>query len=509
MKTGKEMAADVLEEIEMRQNQIMNKKRKPVGRVVMIAVILAAFFSTAAFGVVRFMIPKGLESSIGNELTNVLVVSDEKNVADSITVVNKSIETNGKIVTFEAIAEGENIRTIFTKDVGDTDFVKIEKKDLYAIISIRNSDKTAVKEISATDYGYIPCVEGYAPNQAMFEYIAGFYTDENGTLYIACLLTDVKPFAGENLYLAVFEEWPATAETIRMDKDGKPFFTDYYKGIKAIFDLPLPEKYADKKAADEMRKIECFITNPDYSGSDKLIERDIAFKNSGIDLSKYIGDNEWKGWYPLQFGKVANGDEYIAHRNDWKQTDIKTLSFDEVTGAADKALAELEKNVNLEKLGDKDYALVEKYIAEAQFKAEYFPTDASYMSLSDGSKAYYLPCNSFVHLRNDGTASLVYAASKNVVVEINGIDALNNYYSLTFTGVTYTDRTATNPVTVAGWYLDGVGFDKDYPTFAGGDIKVFEDSYNQIVKDFSADTDAVAVIADEFFGHPGTIEVIM
>ena len=194
-----------------------------------------------------------------------------------------------------------------------------------------------------------------------------------------------------------------------------------------------------------------------------------------------------------------------------KTGDIKTLSYEEVDAIANAAVALVNEKYDLQTVCSENEALFEQYIENAEFKDEFFPSDASYFTLSDGSKAYYLPCNAFIHHRNDGSASLVTAPCAGVVVEVNGINPLlnaSNYY----TGTTNHNgdvHSLTSPCVVAGRYLDGLGFDPDYPTYVGGSMEDFRYGYAELLKEITCREDAVYVIASEFWGYTGTVEVLI
>ena len=94
-------------------------------------------------------------------------------------------------------------------------------------------------------------------------------------------------------------------------------------GVTMVQKTQIPESNACYDAAKELIKNRCFTTEvPDYSESDKTIKMDEEFKNSGIDLSYAIGENEWKGSYPLQFGKIEYADEFKSLQKTRPENDI-------------------------------------------------------------------------------------------------------------------------------------------------------------------------------------------
>ncbi len=521
MRSNKEMIAEIKKDIkraeiaaEMNANasvQNAGHGRKTV-KVFVLAAALLAVLSLSVFAAYKLMIPKQISDDLGVDFENVrTVVEDGKADAETVKVVHKSAESGDYVITFEALADSSALRNVFE---GTADHKKLElsKKDTFALFTVRRADG-APAGLTFEDLNYTVCLKGYAPNIA-FSKGKAFYA-ENGVVWFAAQVTDAKVFGGDELYIAVHECNTADWEYFRMDENGEFYFTDRYEGIKAIFELPLENDGTDSRTKEQfMADRNVFISDPDYSWYDEKAAKDDAFKSSCVDLTPYIGSHEWLGSYPLQFGKVAMAEEYIEHRNDWMNGGLRLLTYEEAENIANAAAALLAESCDLEKICAEDEKQFEKLVETAEFKEEFFPSDASFFTLSDGSKAYYLPCGSFIHLKKDNTASLVCAPCANVIVECDGINpilnAINAYtgYCGALIGSNGTGHSVTSLVTVAGRYLDGLGLDEAYPTYAGGNIDDFKIGYDDNLKLITGREDAVYLIASEFCGYTGTIEVI-
>lgn len=525
MKSNKQMISEIKRDMQRAEMAAeMNAEKEKIGekrnmkpvKVLGLAAALVLVLSLSVFAAYKLTVPKELEEQLGTSFENIRAVIDDGSKADGyVKIINKSVESGDYVITFEALADSSYLRNVF-EGTADHKTLEFSKKDTFALFTVRRADG-APAGLTFEDLNYTVCLKGYAPNIA-FSKGKAFY-DENGVVWFAAQVTDAKVFGGEELYITVHECNSADWEYLRMDENGEFYFTDRYddrfKGIKAIFELPLENDGTDPRTKEQfMADRNVFISDPDYSWYDEKAGKDDAFMASGADLTPYIGSHEWLGSNPLQFGKVAMAEEYIEHRNDWMNGRLRLLTYEEADNIANASIALLTENYDLEKICAEDEKQFEKLVETAEFKEEFFPADAPFFTLSDGSKAYYLPCGSFIHLKNDNTASLVCAPCANVIVECDGINpilnAVNYYmgYCGEFVGSNGSGGSVSNTVVAAGRYLDGLGFDEAYPTYAGGDIDNFRIGYNDTLSRITCREDAVYLIASEFCGYTGTIEVI-
>ena len=520
MKTGKEMAADVFAEIELRQSTMKKQKKIPTVKITAMVIAMILILTGSVFAIYRFTVPKELEDNLGTKLVNIKpILSEEANDSNS-QIVTDTVETDGCTVKFEAIADAEVIKPVLTTD-SEGNKIEINVQDKFAIFTIRSNDGSSVEEkykFNDNPIGYCVGVPGYSPSSTIFEDRTGDYYDKStNTLIVVCLINEVEAFSDEKPYIVLFSGSSfAKPDFIRMGEDGQPYFTEQYNGIKAIFDLPLDPSLADKTAKEEMLKTRAFIANPDYSQSDKLLAMDKEFRESGTDLSPFIGDNEWLGRYPLQFGKVQFSEVYFKHRNDWKEKNDRLLTADELDkiaeisskklydkfGLSEKAYSELSKEEQI------DYDIMIKEKVDTAVYSGGLPEDAEYITLPDDSKAYYCHGFVFLHIGTDGRLSMVIVPNHRTVIEIFGLDSILNTEDIP---ALYNPKQNVNgsisPVTLNGWFIDNGGIDFDDPVINDNNRDSIESFYNAVTEDLN-EYDAMFDTISNWSSYPGTVEVI-
>lgn len=513
MKTGKEMAIDVFAEIEMRQNAMKNNKKMSAGKVAVLVFAMICVLCMSAFAAYHFAVPGELEESLGTKLVNIQPVLSENANSKNSQVVADTARTDGCTIKFEAIADAEAIRPVLTSDSSGKK-IEINVQDKFAIFSVRSNDGSSLENkysFSNNPLGYCVGVPGYSPNNAAFGYNFGdFYDKENNTLIIACLINEAEVFADEKPYIALFSGSAyASVDFLRMDENGQPYFMEDYDGLKAIFELPLDPSLADEAVKSEMLKTRAFVKNVDYSISDKLLAMDKEFRESGTDLSAYIGDNEWLGRYPLQFGKVSFSDIYLQHRNDWSEKEIRLLTASELDAVAvksdekinEKYLISEEKYALMTKEEQIDYDIMIKEKVDNAVYCGGIPQDADYITLPDGSKAYYCYGFVFLHVGTDSRLSMVIVPNHKTVIEIFGIDSiLNTEFIPSLYNPEENKMGAVSPLTEYGNLIDNVSAGSD-----SGENHDFGEGFN--INDM-IESDAEYETISYWSAYPGTVEVI-
>lgn len=443
-------------------------------KAVLIAAAMVVIFAVTTGAAYRFIVPKELEESIGFTSEYIKTVIDNENVDEgSVQVLEKSVNANGYNVTFEAIAEGYVMRPEFTDSLK---YITHSVDKTYAIFTIRRNDGNKVflngnRGLDPSKLDYIILMHGYAPSNAMFEHGMGFY-EENNVLYIACDITDAYIFADKELSIAIVGQYFVDGTILRMNEQGDFYFVDTYDGIKAMYDLDIDDKYADPEVAKELIKNRCFTTEvPDYSESDKTIKMDEEFKNSGIDLSYAIGENEWKGSYPLQFGKIEYADEFKSLQKTRHENDI-------IPGTE---LSEIVWGNETKYLKEKD-----------------IPDKFTSYSLYDGSNYYYVGENMFLCFPSGKeNGQLIITLGSRIVIAIDG--TCDNIYNVLSC---FPENGGWPGFMDNIWYLDGVDPASIYS-------KYYDDEYHkQYIKTFvSSDTDAIYNIVSNFTNFEGTVQI--
>ncbi len=467
-------------------------------RAVLIAAVLAVVFSVSAAAAYRFLLPKGLEEALELSSPYITTVIDEGRADGAqVKIRNKTANSAGFTVTFEALVKGESMRQSFINGVDEREIIGYERT--YAVFSIVREDGTRVldpERANASDFGYIVSMKGYAPNPGMFESRFTFY-DGDTVLYLACDVTNCLPFADRDLTISVIGNFVATQEIIRMDENGDPVFTESWKGLACSFPLALDPALADADAAAKyMEENPCFSTEADYAWSDHLLEKGAESAASGVEA--YIGDNKWENSFQLRAGKIYCLDEYLDRRDMWRSPDVRLLTLDELQAAAMPVFDKIAQRV---RAGELDARFEQQYTAEAAVPAESFPAEATSFTLPDGSICWYMEWNHFVRRCPDGRLHYVIVECESVPVEIEDTGELwNAYYACR--GVP--ERNGLNGAQMVAYYLDG----RDPRSLPRGDMD--EETALGIYArdcDFASREDAVYQFLLEFAMNDGVFEV--
>ena len=388
---GEASANYVTEEPVIRENRTINGRKKLIAVIAAAALLIALGISAGAK--YYFSLPKDLEENLHLESVDITGFAE-----DGIIPQDKTVTTCGYLVTFRALARGDRLNDIIM-GLGDGSNIVKSREETFAIFTLEKEDGEEI-DIDICDLNYIVTMHGYEPNSLMFQNYKAI-AEENNVIYFACSVTDAVPFADHELGIVLTQESPVNGFIMRMDENGDAYFMPGYTGIAAQFDLPLDPAGADPEWQKKYMEGRAFNTDPDYSEVDRIMQIDAEFEKNGPDLSEYIGENKWRGSYPLQFGTVEYAEEYLSRRGEWKKNDIRALTFDE-------AQSYQSNRVKL-------------------------PDDASYFKLPDESICYYMKWNVFLLVDQYGTPNTVFAPSAHVVFRFTDPDNCVNamYMELT------------------------------------------------------------------------------
>lgn len=245
---------------ENRKGNSIIMKNKRIKTILIAAALIVTLALSVSAGY-RFILPKqfsdNLAKDVGLNLDSIkLIVDTEKANEGEISIINKTVKSAGYIVTFEAIAESTDcIKTSLFKDEEVT-----VKDGRYAILTLRREDGKQVMynedendTLYASDIGYLVMVGGYAPNPCMMHdlYEGSYFYEEENVVYCLFNISLASVFADHDISIAFTNKMVLTPELFDVKENGKFGFKDSYNGIKAIFDLDLPDNLADKKLQGE------------------------------------------------------------------------------------------------------------------------------------------------------------------------------------------------------------------------------------------------------------------
>lgn len=490
-------------------------------RNALIAAVIVLLFAVSAGAAYQFMLPDGLNEQLELHEMNIKTVVDiDKADENSVRTVQKTVNSNGYTVNFEAIIDGYVILPEITKLLRGIDPAEEIREDrIYAVMTITRDDGKSVLEPDGYMPGCFCCggfgfdftvaVKGYAPSPVMFNGTPWHY-EENNVLYYLCDITDTAIFADRDLSLILYGEKEGTSGTIvRMDEKGEYYFVDTYDGMGAIFDFDLDDSLADPEtvAKDIAERPYVYVTDPDYTLADEMIAKNEAVKK--MDLSYAIGNHRWYGWDPLQFGDVPYAETFIelfAKKSSLEKTDADKCNqvIEEVSAVFEEAyLAEIERIAGkpLEELTDdelNDLAFeTEEARAELEkVKADFLRERLDFIKLEDGSEYCYIDGFAFLYIpAGSEYAQIVIVYGDRIVISLDCTE-----HSLTNVFMTRMDKNAIPADMYLYFYLFGV--DEDYAELFN------KEDYELYTRSIRSEQDAIFSLINEYKYYDGTVEVI-
>ena len=208
------------------------------------------------------------------------VVDVENADPDSIKTMQKTFSNADFSMTFEAIAKGKALRSVWhferggsgqqtahsVSDILNNALAHEPERQtvdsIYAIFTVRRNDGGVVlyaedgKGLTGADLGYCLLIKGYYPNPNMLfdetHRDLGVYEDGD-VLYVACDITNAAAFADEDLSIAFTNTMVPTIDILAMTPEGEFYYKDDYTGVPGLYDFDLDDSLADpvKAAAFE------------------------------------------------------------------------------------------------------------------------------------------------------------------------------------------------------------------------------------------------------------------
>lgn len=504
------------------------KEKEPVmkqvrGKKFKALLIAAAVFIVLAIGTgaaYQFMLPDELNQELGLSDMNIKTVVDiDKADENSVRTVQKTVNSNGYTVNFEAIIDGYVILPEFVKGLRGLDASEEIREDrIYAVMTITRDDGKSVTEpdgympvcfcCGAFSFDFTVAVKGYAPNSVMFNGTPWIY-EENNTLYYLCDITDAAIFADRDLAIILFEGTGIDGTIARMDKNGEYYFVDTYDDFGAIFDLDLDDSLADPEAVakDIADRPYIYVTEPDYTVFDEMIAKDEALKK--VDLSYAIGNHRWYGWAPLQFGDIPYAEAFIelfANKSELAKADVDVFNkvineewvkLEDAVNAEIKRLSGKDPDImtddELNEIADEIDAFVNE---NEKIKADLLRENFDFVKFEDGSEYCYVDGFSFLYIpAGSEYAEIVIVYGDRIVISIEcTANNMKNIY------INRMDKNAIPGDMYSYWYLFGV--DEDFAELFN------EENYKAVTGLIGNEQDAIFVLINEFCYYDGTVEVI-
>ena len=275
-------AAKKKERVNMKQHRLMKIAAAAAALVV---------FAASAFALAKLVIPQELFRGMEVELESLQAVVDVENAdADSVRTMHKTFSNDAFSMTFEAVAKGKALRSVWHFERGNSEQPAHSVDDilnsalnqepelrtvdsLYAIFTVRRNDGGVVlyaedgKGLTGADLGYCLLVKGYYPNPNMLfdgtHREIGTYEDGD-VLYVACDITNAAAFADEELSIAFTNTMVPTIDILAMTPEGEFYYKDDYKGVPGLYDFDLDDSLADPVRAAELKSYGTFHTYEEF-----------------------------------------------------------------------------------------------------------------------------------------------------------------------------------------------------------------------------------------------------
>ena len=231
-----------------KEEEEMNKAVRISIKTIAVAAVFVAIFAGTALAALNLLKPGEVAKSAGD-----IALSAAFESKDALTV--DETQTSGDYaLTLMGLVSG--------KDISDQAFTGegVLPERSYAIVAIRRADGGSVTTEESAALYMSPLVKGLKPWMVNINTMNGAYSEiaKDGVVYRIVECNDVAMFADKGLYLCV-------SDTVTFSKDAFDYSDETgeispradYKGMNALFNLPIDPSEADPaKAAEYLKRIE-------------------------------------------------------------------------------------------------------------------------------------------------------------------------------------------------------------------------------------------------------------
>ncbi|MBD5089325.1 MAG: hypothetical protein HDT30_11050 [Clostridiales bacterium] len=156
----------------------------------------------------------------------------------------------------------------------------------YVVTAIENVDGTPIDFEKSSDVIVSPLVKGLKPWQCNVYTMGGgsSSTIENGIEYRITECDSVEMFADKGLYISVSDGAPSSNAYQYNEKTGEITRNESYKGINALFNLPIDKSKADPEAAEKyLKEMEEAMTSDDDTDEEDELKNTLMDKVAAWD----------------------------------------------------------------------------------------------------------------------------------------------------------------------------------------------------------------------------------
>ena len=244
-------------------------KTVPVMAAAAVAVLTAG--SLTAYGAWKYLAAEQVaEEASGKKLADAFKEKGSVNI-------NESQEYGDYKITLMGTVSGDKIGDYFIEDEENG---VIYTDRTYSVISIEKKDGSPMPDTSDDDYEnkflVSPFIKGEDPAFLNVYYMDGGCTSfvKDGVEYRLADYDNIEAFADRGVYIGVLGDVFYDREAYNFDKKtGEITRNENYKGINALFGLPLDKSKADKEKAEKLIK--------KWNGTENSGEESTDNENSG------------------------------------------------------------------------------------------------------------------------------------------------------------------------------------------------------------------------------------
>lgn len=232
-------------EVAMRKSWM---KRMPA--VALAAVVLLSAGSLTAYAAWQYLKPDQVAEQIEDQK-----LADAFRGEDAVRV-DESQSYGGYTVTLLGLLSGKDLSQYQSGSDGE-----ILSDRTYAVVALENEDGTPMQdsgqEGEERTFLASPLIKGENPSRMNIFYMNGGYSSfvEDGVLYRVVECDNLQAFAKRGVYLSVTNTIFYDSDAYVYDKkSGEITRNEDYKGLNALFQLPLDVSKADQEKAEEQMK---------------------------------------------------------------------------------------------------------------------------------------------------------------------------------------------------------------------------------------------------------------
>lgn len=237
----------ILNQVEEQRPLVERKNRRLLATAIIAALVLC-MSSATVYAVWKYLSPSDIAENIHD------IKLSEAFLSGQALIINETQSYGDYRVTLLSIVSGEMLSEYLHYTNGS-----VAADRTYAVVAIENANGLPMPDTSEDGYGELeffasPLIGDYHPAFYNIVTMSGNCTDmvRDGVLYRLLECDNVEIFADHDLYLCVSDGTFYNTEAYCYDKlTGKISRNENYKGLNALFDLPVDISKANPEKAAE------------------------------------------------------------------------------------------------------------------------------------------------------------------------------------------------------------------------------------------------------------------